>query len=852
MGNTQETSKATKAFKIRNKKSITISLVVKVTALIAISIVLVSAISNLLIYNLSYKALQDEIKDKITLLASIAAVSIDGDNLSTVRTSEDEGNETYLLIQKKLQKIKEDSMGQIRYIYTLAKTGDIYTYVLDASPIEDTENHSSVGDVFDTQMYPMAVEGFKRPVVENEPTPDEEFGGIIQSGYAPIKDKAGNVIGALGVDIDVSVLLKDQAEMKQAGIIALVCVLLLALLLGVLFSRYLTKPILILTKGTKSIAEGDLSVSVKLKRNDELGQLASSFNSMIRDLDAAHKTLKKYNLELEDKIAQRTAALSETNKEIKDILDNISQAIFTIDDRLKFNPQYSKFAYNIFGKVSFADKNMLDVLFPLEEQMGLRESMTLWLNRVFESDGTSWDNLEPLQPVKEIAIYSNDGADRITKYIKMKFQPVTDIFEPDLKGKVSKVMLIVQDITEKKTLQMEMVVKEKEYKDNISQIVEIIKMDQELFQDFITECKDNLICFEPKLIQLKDDKENMELINDLSRIMHTIKGNAKIFNLERIVGEAHSIENIFSAIRKGEATLTDNLLDKTFKKLDKFNDMFNETMDIYYKIVQSKNLDFGKTRSEERNKEDIEVVKVKVNEINRLAELIQRAGRLIIHEDPVILASKLGSEKAREIEDIFKQTGEQIKSIRKVSFSRLFARFPRMIRDISIELDKKVKFLSSGEDLYVDKYIYDNLSEPLIHIIRNSLDHGIEKPEERFKLGKTEEGTIRLDIFEKGTELIVAISDDGKGLDNDRIKAKAVMKELISPQEALAMSDEDAINLIFSPGFSTDDNVTDISGRGVGMFIVKTSIEDNLKGRIKIESNKGEGTIITINIPTAG
>ncbi|NJD03522.1 MAG: HAMP domain-containing protein [Ruminiclostridium sp.] len=676
MEKTSETSKPIKTLNLKNKQRIKSTLVAKVTALIAISIILVSAVSNFIVYDLSYKALKDEIKDKIMLLASVAAVSIDGDELSTVKTGEDEGNETYLRIQKKLQKIQGDSIGKIRYIYTLAKTGDNYTYVLDASPIEDTENHSSVGDVFDTQSYPTAIEGFKRPVVENEPIPDEEFGGISQSGYAPIRDKAGNVIGALGVDIDVSVLLKDQAEMRQAGMTALVCALLLALLLGVLFSRYLTKPILILTKGTKSVAEGDLSVSVKLKRNDELGQLADSFNSMIQDLDMADKSLKKYNLELEDKIAERTAALSETNKEIKDILDNISQAIFTIDDRLMFNPQHSKFAYHIFGKVSFADKNMLDVFFPLIEQKALKESMALWLNKVFESDGIGWDDLEALQPVREIAIYSNDNIGGITKYINMNFQRITDIYGPDSKEKVSKVMLIVQDITEKKSLQMEMVAKEKEYKDNINQIVEIIKMDQELFQDFITECKDNLICFEPKLIQLKDDKGNMELVNELFRIMHTIKGNAKIFKLERIVGEAHGIENIFSAIKKGEVVLTDSTLDETFKKLDKFNALFNETLDIFYKIVQSKRTDFGKIRSEKRNAEDNEVIKVKVNEINRLAELIKRANRLIMQEDSVIPASEMGSEKAKEIENVFKETGEQIKSIRKVSFSRLFARFP--------------------------------------------------------------------------------------------------------------------------------------------------------------------------------
>jgi Chemotaxis protein histidine kinase and related kinases len=844
MEDAQEAAIVTKPLKIK-KNGITISLVLKVTAIIAISIVLVSAMSNLIIFNLSYKALKDEIKDKILLLASIAVVSIDADELSSIKSYEDEGNEAYLRLQKKLQEIKKDSMGKIRYIYTLKKTRDKYIYVLDDSPIEDTKNHSSVGDVFDIHAYPVAAEGFIKPAVEKEPSSDKEFGGMTQSGYAPVKDKSGNVIGVLGVDIDVSVLLKDQAEMKQARIIALFCAFLLAILLGIIFSRYLTKPILVLTKGTKSVAEGDLGISVELKRKDELGQLACSFNSMIKDLDAADKSLKKYNLELEDKVAKRTSALSAINKEIRDILDNMSQAIFTIDEGLRFNPQYSKFAYHIFGNVSFADKNMLDVFFPNEEQKAMRDSMALWLGKIFKNDGASWNDLEALQPVKEVVINS-DRAGEITKYIKINFKPITGALESE---KVSKVMLIVQDITEKKSLQMEIVVKEKEYKDNINQIVEIIKMDQELFQDFITECKDNLVTFEPKLIQLKDDKENMELVNDLSRIMHTIKGNAKIFNLERIVGEAHGIENIFSSLRKGEITLTDNLLDETFKKLDKFNTIFTETMEIYYKIVRNMNTDFGKTRTDLRNKGESEVIKVKVNEINKLAELIKKAEMLIDNENALIITSIQDIEQESEIKGILKETGEKIKSIRKVSLKRLFARFPRMVRDVSIELGKKVKFISSGEDLFVDKFIYDNLSEPLIHIIRNSLDHGIEKPDERIRLGKTEEGIIRLDISKNDTGLMVAIHDNGKGMDKDKIKAKAVMKRLISPEEALLMSDEDSYNLIFLPGFSTNDFVTDISGRGLGMYVVKTSIEDNLNGSISIESKKNEGTVITLVIP---
>jgi two-component system, chemotaxis family, sensor kinase CheA len=412
-------------------------------------------------------------------------------------------------------------------------------------------------------------------------------------------------------------------------------------------------------------------------------------------------------------------------------------------------------------------------------------------------------------------------------------------------------MVIVQDITEKKSLELAIEKKEQEYKDNINQIVEIIKMDRELFQDYIHECKDHLVEFEPKLIQLKDDRNNMDLVNDLFRIMHTIKGNARIFKLERIEGEAHNVESIFNAIRKGERVMDDQLLKESFKRLDRFNTIFNEMLDIYYKISQGKDLDTGKTRNDERLKDESEILKVRVQEIDLLAELIRRADKLIMEEVSPIVASNLGTAKLAEIQNLFTETEKQFKIIRKVALGKLFARLPRLVRDLSTELGKKVRLNIQGDNIEIDKNIFDKLSDPIIHILRNSLDHGIEKPEERVLLGKPEEGTIDLTAGLSNTELLVEISDDGQGLDIEKIKAKAVKRGLLIPEKALYLSDQEAVNLIFSPGFSTSDQVNTISGRGVGMDIVKITIEETLKGNVSLSTQKNRGLKIRLAIPLA-
>lgn len=189
---------------------------------------------------------------------------------------------------------------------------------------------------------------------------------------------------------------------------------------------------------------------------------------------------------------------------------------------------------------------------------------------------------------------------------------------------------------------------------------------------------------------------------------------------------------------------------------------------------------------------------------------------------------------------------EKVLQIRMVPISQIFSRFPRLVRDVSKSLNKKIKLKIEGEDTELDKSVIDDLLDPLIHCVRNSVDHGVEKPEDRKAAGKAEEGTILLKASNEGNMILIEISDDGKGIDVDVIRQKAIERGIIHPNKDL--SNIEAFNLIFEPGFSTAKEVTNISGRGVGLDVVKKQIE-KLNGSVRVESEKGAGTKMTIKLP---
>ena len=189
---------------------------------------------------------------------------------------------------------------------------------------------------------------------------------------------------------------------------------------------------------------------------------------------------------------------------------------------------------------------------------------------------------------------------------------------------------------------------------------------------------------------------------------------------------------------------------------------------------------------------------------------------------------------------------EGIMQIRMVPISTLFARFPRLVRDLSHSLSKKTDLILEGEDTELDKSIVEDLLDPLIHCVRNSLDHGLESAEERAAAGKPETGTVVMRAGNEGSMIVIEVSDDGAGIDAEKVRQKAVEKGLIASDAVL--SEQEVHNLIFMPGFSTSDTVSSISGRGVGLDVVRTQIE-KLKGTIQVNSRKGAGTSFIIRLP---
>lgn len=191
---------------------------------------------------------------------------------------------------------------------------------------------------------------------------------------------------------------------------------------------------------------------------------------------------------------------------------------------------------------------------------------------------------------------------------------------------------------------------------------------------------------------------------------------------------------------------------------------------------------------------------------------------------------------------------ENIMSTRMQPILNLFNKFPRIIRDLCLSLDKEVELDIKGRNVELDKTILEKLADPMVHLIRNSMDHGIETPEIRLEAGKDRKGLVKLNAFHEGGKVIITISDDGGGIRRDKVLGNAVSKGIVSDVEAISMSDKEVWNLIFAPGFSTADQVSDISGRGVGMDVVKTNIE-GLGGTIEVESTEGKGSTFTMRLP---
>ena len=251
------------------------------------------------------------------------------------------------------------------------------------------------------------------------------------------------------------------------------------------------------------------------------------------------------------------------------------------------------------------------------------------------------------------------------------------------------------------------------------------------------------------------------------------------------------------------------------------------------------------------NRGQVTSIRVDLDRIDRLVDMV---GELVIAQSMALesISQELGIGNIRHLQNLedlalrTRQLQEGVMAVRMQPLKALFSRFPRVVRDLSGKLGKSVELVLEGEATEVDKTIIEELSDPLTHMIRNCIDHGLEDPSARVAAGKPEQGTIRLTAEQRNGRILIRVSDDGRGLDPDKVLAKAVEKGLVAPDEELGSDDIE--NLIFMPGFSTASSVSDVSGRGVGMDVVRSNIH-KLGGRVSVESRVGKGTSFTLALP---
>ncbi|WQV41060.1 chemotaxis histidine kinase/response regulator CheAY2 [Helicobacter pylori] len=517
---------------------------------------------------------------------------------------------------------------------------------------------------------------------------------------------------------------------------------------------------------------------------------------------------------------------------------------------------------------------------------------------------------------------------------------------------------------------------------------------QEIMEDFLIEAFEMNEQLDQDLVELEHNPEDLDLLNRIFRVAHTIKGSSSFLNLNILTHLTHNMEDVLNRARKGEIKITPDIMDVVLRSIDLMKTLLvtirdtgsdtnngkeNEIEEVVKKLqaITSQNLEGAKETSgtkeapekevkeeiKEKAKEEVKANKTPTTEnptsdnpladepdldyanmsaeeveaeierllnkrqeadkerraqkkqedqakpkqevapaketpktetpkvpkaetkakakadteenkapsigveqtvrvdVRRLDHLMNLIGELVLGKNRLIRIYS-DVEERYDGEKFLEELNQVVSSISAVTtdlqlavmktrmqpVGKVFNKFPRMVRDLSRELGKSIELIIEGEETELDKSIVEEIGDPLIHIIRNSCDHGIEPLEERRKLNKPETGKVQLSAYNEGNHIVIKISDDGKGLDPVMLKEKAIEKGVISERDAESMSDREAFNLIFKPGFSTAKVVSNVSGRGVGMDVVKTNIE-KLNGIIEIDSEVGVGTTQKLKIP---
>ncbi len=423
---------------------------------------------------------------------------------------------------------------------------------------------------------------------------------------------------------------------------------------------------------------------------------------------------------------------------------------------------------------------------------------------------------------------------------------------------------------------------------------DVVDLDAELLdqmaQDFFEESREHLDHLNLDLVRLEENPEDEALINEIFRTVHTLKGGAAFVGMDGIKVVSHKMEEVFGAIRSGNLKVSPSIIDTMLEAMEVLNILRDcsaakdgaifDTTRIELElmgILSEVPLKFagpptgedvpvtvgevpipGESRVERSRAESIlpntalgsqtiRVVTEKLDVlINLVGEMITARNRLKGFSDRFRNDELAGI--ASTVERLTGQLHTAVMSVRMVPIERLFIKFPGVVRNLARQQNKQIDLIIEGEETELDKTVLEQMYDPLVHLLRNAVDHGIESPEIREKLGKPSAGRIwLLSRHEKGGVLI-EVADDGGGIDPEKIREVAVCKGLLTQEEARLMSDDLAIRFMFTPGFSTSVKVSEVSGRGVGMDVVRENVQ-RLRGVLDVETAVGKGTVIRIQLP---
>jgi two-component system chemotaxis sensor kinase CheA len=415
---------------------------------------------------------------------------------------------------------------------------------------------------------------------------------------------------------------------------------------------------------------------------------------------------------------------------------------------------------------------------------------------------------------------------------------------------------------------------------------------EEEYRDiFLTEAIENYTEINRLLTVLEKNPTDIKSVHALFRITHTLKGNATGMGFDPIAEIGHVLEDLFGAVREGRIVISADMFASVYKAADVLGELIDaikNPKEVKYRGIKTKLevmlrntladqsagipvqeavlpdsgrggsiapelLDILGSEEDEEDKEAklsfSHLVQVPVQKLDNLLNLV---GELVIERDRII-ASGQGGRNASEYSRLSRISSDlqySVMDVRLVPVDFLFNKFHRIVRDAALKEEKIVTLKLKGTETEIDRNILQVISDSLIHLVRNAIGHGIEKPEIRKQRGKTEHGTVTLEASSESDIVIIAIQDDGNGIDIAHLRKKAVEKGILNLHEASQWSDHDIMMLIFEPGFSTMDEVTSLAGRGVGMDVVKRAL-DSIGGTIHIETKVGEGTTFYMRLPSS-